>query len=94
METEAWQFGVLLYFIAYNARPFGSNETTLNKTLTLEYSFKEDYRQASDELKDLIGKLLQHSDKRLAFDSILQHPWFFMTPKMNLSKEIDTDTDL
>ena len=79
-KCDLWSVGVILFMMTTNKAPFGgvNNQEIEENILKGEYS-KEypKYIKRSNELKDLISKLLDYNPTtRISAEKALQHPFF------------------
>ena len=80
-KADCWGLGVLLFFVISGGKnPFRRQdyELTGEAIKNCEYGFddSEVWGDKSEELKDLISKLLvRDPSKRLSAQEILEHPW-------------------
>ena len=94
-ECDLWSAGVILYMFIVGHAPFeGKNDKEImNKVKKGNFLKNEDrWINASNEVKDLINKLLVYEpEKRLTAFEALKHPWFKVTNSNilynNISKE-------
>ena len=94
-ECDLWSAGVILYMFIVGHAPFeGKNDREIMEKVKKGNFSKNERRwiNASDEVKDLINKLLIYEpEKRLTALDALKHPWFKVSNSNilynNLSKE-------
>ncbi|OMJ87277.1 hypothetical protein SteCoe_11045 [Stentor coeruleus] len=81
-EVDIWSLGVLLYTLCIGKPPFETLDIklTYKKIRMTAYAFPEQIK-ISDELKDLISRLLVSDPlARLTLDEILHHPFMGRNP--------------
>ena len=94
-ECDLWSAGVILYMFIVGHAPFeGKNDREIMEKVKKGNFLKNERRwiNASDEVKDLINKLLIYEpEKRLTAIDALKHPWFKVSNSNilynNISKE-------
>ena len=94
-ECDLWSAGVILYMFIVGEPPFNGKDDReiMEKVKKGNYSKKEErWLNASNEVKDLISKLLIYEpEKRLTALEALKHPWLKVTNSgmlyNNISKE-------
>ena len=94
-ECDLWSAGVILYMFIVGHAPFdGKNDREIMEKVKKGNFLKNEERwiKASNEVKDLINKLLIYEpEKRLTAFQALKHPWFKVTNSNmlynNISKE-------
>ena len=79
IRCDNWALGVMLYMVISGKYPFlGDNKLQIgNKIINAVYSFNdESFFSASDEVKDLIGRLLTRNPcQRYTAVETYDHPW-------------------
>ena len=79
-KCDTWSVGVILYMTLVGVAPFDgkTDEDIIKKIKIGKFNKKcERYLKHSEEVKDLVNKLLEKNvDKRLSAKEALSHPWF------------------
>jgi serine/threonine protein kinase len=77
-EVDLFAFGVLLFRLFSDERPFpiGNEEILKRRTIELRYQVNgEDWDLVSSLGKDMVRKLLINREQRLTAAQALRHPW-------------------
>ena len=95
-KSDEWSCGVLMYMLLCGEPPFQGNseEEIFEKIKKCEYSFRPvEFKDVSDNCKDLIKKLLEPKKrKRIKASEALRHPFF--TTFFNPNKAMTENKDL
>lgn len=79
-KCDLWSIGVILYVLLSGTPPFGgkSDKDIIKNVQKGVYDFDEkDWKNISEEAKDLINKLLTYEpSKRISAKDALDHKWF------------------
>ena len=79
-KCDTWSIGVILYMTLVGSAPFDgkTDEDIINRIKIGKYNKNDSrYIEHSDEVKDLVSKLLEKDiSKRLPAKEALNHPWF------------------
>ena len=72
--ADVWSVGVVLYTMIYGDFPFRSNtiQELEQQIVNINYNLPED---TSEELRDLISRMLTISSLRISIAEIYEHPW-------------------
>ena len=79
VECDMWSAGCILYILLCGSPPFyGDNKKEIIEMITKgKFEFDGDeWKDISNEAKDLVEKLICKSAKRLSAQEALQHEWF------------------
>ncbi|KAF9046378.1 other/AUR protein kinase [Panaeolus papilionaceus] len=76
-KVDHWALGVLTYEFVIGKAPFEEgSQKTYRRIARVDLRFDQVNFQLSDEVKDLIRRLLQYEpDKRIALRDVQKHPW-------------------
>ena len=77
-KCDIWSAGVILYILLSGIPPFNgeSDNEIYQKIYKREFNFPDnEWKNISENAKDLIRKMLCDEDKRLNAKNVLEHPW-------------------
>ena len=76
-KCDIWSLGVILFFLVAGKPPFfGANDAEIKKKILLiKYGFDEEWKNYSQDLKDLISHMLVKEEERYSAQEVLNHRW-------------------
>lgn len=77
-KCDIWSAGVILYILLSGVPPFnGEDDDEIMKNIQAQnFDFPdEQWKNISEDAKELIRKMLTTSNKRLSAEEVLSHPW-------------------
>ena len=77
-KCDIWSAGVILYILLSGIPPFnGESDNEIYKKISKrEFNFPDkEWKNISENAKDLIRKMLCDENKRLNAKNVLEHPW-------------------
>ena len=93
-KCDVWSIGVILYFLISRKKPFTgfSFKEIFNSIKEDEINLKTSpFNSVSEELKDLIKKLLtKNPNERISADEALQHNWFIKNKTKEKLSELNS----
>ena len=95
-KCDIWSLGVLLYYLLCGYPPFMAiNDNKLIQSIMEgKVTFpKEEWKNISDNAKDLIKKMLCPENQRISAKEIMNHKWFRTKLRKKFEKKITFDFD-
>ena len=95
-KCDIWSLGVILYYLLCGYPPFvGANDVQLIQSIVeSKVTFpSSEWKNISDNAKDLIKHMLCPEKKRISAKEIMNHKWFKSKLKKKLEKKITFDFD-
>ena len=90
-KSDIWAAGVILYIMLTGNAPFnGNNDAEIIKAINKKKATypENDFKNISDEAKDLLKHMICDADKRFNVNQIIEHNWLVKVVP-NSEKELD-----